>query len=154
MTNLLVLSILIFKTNIFNTHCRDNSGCWDQSASWNAQIRYVAPASTTNYTVVVESRKFYTKDWQIPYGYNNYSSGLMPLYDCTTNITNNIITCVTNGWFGAKFTELNTSPLFALPPYTNFNGNFTNFSSPRPTTNTVRFPIPPFDAQLFRLKRK
>jgi hypothetical protein len=153
MTNILILSILIFKTNVFNTHCRDDSGCWDKSICWNAQIKYVAPASTTNYTVVVESRKFYTKYWEIPYGYNNYPSGVMPYIFCSTN-TNNVVTCITNGFFGAKFNELNTSPLFALPPYTNFNGNFTNVSSTKPTTNTVRFPIPPLEAQLFRLKRK
>lgn len=152
MTNILILSLLIFKTNIFNSHTRDNSGCWDQSVSWNAQIKYVVPPTTSNYALVVEYRKFYLNAFEVPYNYSSYPSGVMPLYYCYTN-TNNVRICETNGFFGAKYTELNTSPLPAIAPYTNFNGYFSNAISTKPVTNTIRFPIPPINAILLRLKK-
>ena len=140
MTNIVLLSLLLFKTNTFNSCARDDSGCWDKSICWNAQITYSIPPSTSNTIVYFE--------------FNNWLGKTIPLYTCYTNTTNATVTCITNGGYKMSFTPLNISPLFAQPPLTNFNGYFTNLPSTTRKTNTARFPIPPLqEMQYFRIRK-
>lgn len=134
MTNIVLLSLLILKTNILNQHARDSSGCWDKSICWTADIKYSIPASTNNTIIYFE--------------FNNWLGKTIPLYNCYTNSTNNAVTCVTNGGWKTSFTPLNISPI------SDYFGYFTNVPSTTRKTNTARFPIPPLqEMQFFRIKK-
>lgn len=134
MTNIVLLSLLILKTNILNQYARDASGCWDKSICWTADIKYSIPASTNSTIIYFE--------------FNNWLGKTIPLYTCYTNTTNNAVTCVTNGGWKMSFTPLNISPM------SSYFGYFTNAPSTTRKTNTARFPIPPLqEMQFFRIRK-
>lgn len=134
MTNIVLLSILLLKTNVLNQYARDGSGCWDKSICWTADIKYSIPPSTSNTIVYFE--------------FNNWLGKTIPLYTAYTNVTNNSVTYVTNGGWKMSFTPLNISPM------SDYFGYFTNSPSTTRKTNTARFPIPPLqEMQYFRIRK-
>lgn len=152
MTNIVLLSLLILKTNILNQHARDGSGCWDKSICWTADIKYSIPPSTSNTIIYFEFNNWLGKTVPLTTWYTNVSN----VVTCTTN--NTLVTCstntirnpylVTNGGYGFSFTPLNISPM------SDYFGYFTNAPSTTRKTNTARFPIPPLkEMQFFRIRK-
>lgn len=152
MTNIVLLSLLILKTNVLNQFARDGSGCWDTSICWTADVKYSIPPSTSNTIVYFEYNNWLGKTTPLTNWYTNTTNIII----CTTN--NTIITCstnstkipyvVTNGGWGLSFAPLNISPL------SDYFGYFTNSPSTTRKTNTARFPIPPLQPmQYFRIRK-
>jgi len=125
MTNLLILSIIVLTTNIFESGARTPYGGWAQWYSWNAEITYIVPTSGV---YVVEA---------IP-----FIEGPIPMLS-----TNQEGLLKTNGWFNECWQEMNTS----INVSGTYNGFYTNDSF---GISTVCLPIRPFPWQFFRIKRK
>lgn len=137
MTSALILSLSLIQSNSFQVGARDEFGGWSSNITWNVRMSYATPPSGGVY--VVE--------------FNYQPLGATPSVSYSTN--NGVLVVTTNGYYGSRWTELNTSTFVSFPPYQNYSGFYTNLpnGSGMPLTNTILFPTPFWDKSFYRLKK-